>query len=104
VAVIREGRLVALGHPDELRARTSGHRVEIKGSGFSESVLKHLLARPEVAAAEAKNSTLYIDFEVETDTSSLVSLLVGEGVQVEEVRRQMASLEDVFLTLMEEEK
>jgi hypothetical protein len=31
-------------------------------------------------------------------------LLVSEGAQVEEVQRGSASLEDVFLTLMEEEK
>jgi hypothetical protein len=29
--------------------------------------------------------------------------MVGAGVQVEEVRRGKASLEEVFLTLMEEE-
>ena len=31
VAVIREGKLVAIGHPDELRARAGGPRVEIFG-------------------------------------------------------------------------
>jgi hypothetical protein len=34
----------------------------------------------------------------------LVSLVVSAGVQVEEVRRGQASLEEVFLTLMEEER
>ena len=33
----------------------------------------------------------------------LVSLIVQSGGEVEEVRRGKASLEDVFLTLMEEE-
>ena len=36
--------------------------------------------------------------------SALVSLAVNEGVHVQEVRRGKASLEEVFLTLMEEEK
>jgi ABC-2 type transport system ATP-binding protein len=37
-------------------------------------------------------------------TAPLVSLIVSAGAQVEEVRRGNASLEEVFLTLMEEEK
>ena len=34
----------------------------------------------------------------------LVSLLVYAGAEVEEVRRGKASLEDVFLTMMQEEE
>lgn len=104
VAVIREGSLMAIGHPDELRARAGGPRVEIVGRGFGESALELLRARSEVIAAEVHNSHLIIDLREETDTAPLVSLLVSEGVQVEEVRRGKASLEEVFLTLMEEEK
>ncbi len=103
VAVIKEGRLVALGHPDELRARAGGPRVEVFGRGFSDEALALLRARPEVAAAEAQNGRLAIDLRQETATAPLVSLLVGAGVQVEEVRRGKASLEEVFLTLTVEE-
>ena len=103
VAVIRKGSLVALGHPDELRARAGGPRVEVVGRGFSEEALARLRARPEVAAAQAHDAHLVIDLRTETDTAPLISLLVGAGVQVEEVRRGKASLEEVFLTLMEEE-
>jgi ABC-2 type transport system ATP-binding protein len=104
VAVIRKGRLVAVGHPDELRARSGGPRVEIVGRGFGDEALALLRQRPEVAAAVAHNGHLAIDLRQDTPTSPLVSLLVGAGVEVEEVRRGKASLEDVFLTLMEEEK
>ena len=104
VAVIRKGRLVAVGHPDELRAQSGGPRVEVLGHGFSDEAMALLRKRPEVAAASVQNGHLAIDLRQETATSPLVSLLVGAGVQVEEVRRGKASLEDVFLTLMEEEK
>jgi ABC-2 type transport system ATP-binding protein len=102
VAVIREGRLVAMGHPDELRARAGGPRVEVFGHGFDEAALALLRSRPEVVAVEFQNGHLAIDLREGTETSPLVSLMVGAGVQVEEVRRGKASLEDVFLTLMEE--
>ena len=39
VAVIRQGRLVTMGHPDELRACSGGPHVEVTGIGFSEIVL-----------------------------------------------------------------
>ena len=104
VAVIREGKLVALGDPDELRARSGGPRLEIVGRGFNENALGLLRARPEVTAAEAHGDHLVIDLREETDTAPLVSLMVSAGVQVEEVRRGKASLEEVFLTLMEEER
>jgi len=104
VAVIRQGRLLAVGTPDALRARAGGPRVEIVGRGFSESALSQLRAQPVVATAGVQNDHLTIDLRAETDTAPLVSLLVGAGVQVEEVRRGKASLEEVFLTLMEEEK
>ena len=104
VAVIRQGRVVAVGHPDELRAQAGGPRVEIFGEGLDSSVLALLRARPEVAAVKAMNGHLAIDLGQGADTAPLVSLLVSAGAQVEEVRRGKASLEDVFLTLMEEER
>ncbi|MBN1660309.1 MAG: ABC transporter ATP-binding protein [Anaerolineae bacterium] len=104
VAVIRQGHIVALGHPDELRARAGGARVEIAGRGFHERVLALLRARPEVARVSAENGHLAIDLHTDADTAPLVSSLVTAGAQVEEVRRGKASLEDVFLTLMQEEQ
>jgi ABC-2 type transport system ATP-binding protein len=104
VAVIREGKLVAIGQPDQLRARAGGPHVEIIGRGFSEFALSLLRGRPEVAAAVVRNGHLEIDLNQRTETAPLVSLIVSAGVQVEEVRRGKASLEEVFLILMEEER
>jgi ABC-2 type transport system ATP-binding protein len=103
VAVIREGSLVALGHPDELRAQAGGPRVEIFGQGFGDQALEALASRPEVASIERRNGHLAVFLSQEAATAPLISLLVGAGAQVEEVRRGKASLEEVFLTLMDEE-
>ncbi len=104
VAVIRQGKLVAVGHPDELRARAGGPHVEIVGRGFSEDALTLLRARSEVDAVEVNNRRLVVDLGQDMEIAPLISLLVGAGAEVEEVRRGKASLEDVFLTLMEEEQ
>ena len=104
VAVIREGSLVALNDPDDLRVQIGGHRMEIVGSGFNENVMTLLRARPEVFNAEVAGDHLTIYLGEETDTAPLVKLLVDAGVALEEVRRGKASLEEVFVTLMEEER
>jgi len=104
VAVIRKGKLVAVGHPDELRAQAGSPQVEIVGRGFEAAILEKLRRLPVVRSVQNRNGHLLIDLNETTDTSVLVSTLVNEGAQVEEVRRGTASLEDVFLTLMEEEK
>ncbi len=103
VAVIRHGRLVAVGHPDELRARASGPRMEVVGRGFAPEALAALKARPEVTSVDVKNGHMTIDLRPEADTAPLVRLLVDSGVQVEEVRRGKASLEEAFMALVEED-
>jgi ABC-2 type transport system ATP-binding protein len=104
VGVIRQGRLLAVGSPDELRTRTGAPRAQIIGRGFDENVLSLLRTRPEVANVQLNDGQLSLELRGEADMAPLVSLLVNAGVQVEEVRKGKASLEEVFLTLMEEER
>ncbi len=103
VAVIRSGRLVAVGPPDELRARREGARVEVRGRGFEEAVLAEVARLPEVAGAEVVGDVLQVDLvEAGARFAPVVRALVGLGVEVEEVCRVHASLEEVFVSLMEE--
>jgi ABC-2 type transport system ATP-binding protein len=103
VAVIKQGRLLAVGHPDELRAR-SATRAEIAGRGFGEGMLAMLRERPGVVRASLQNGRIVLELAEAADTAPLVALVVQHGGLVEEVRKDKGSLEDVFLTLMEEER
>jgi len=104
VAVIRQGRLLAVGHPDELRARTNGPCVEVVGRSFSQDALDLLRGRPEVSAVEREDNRLSIHLRRSGEVAPLITLLVNAGVEVEEVLKDKASLEEVFLKLMEEER
>ena len=103
VAVIRQGKLLAIGTPDSLRTRSGSDRLEIIGSGINEQALSQLRSRPEVVSVQQRNSHLNIEVKPDTETAPLVTLLVTAGVQIDEVRKGKASLEEVFLTLVEEE-
>ncbi len=108
VGVIRQGKLLAVGSPDQLRMRRGAPRIEVVGAGFSDETLALVRARPEVADASVENGRLLIDLRTtpgadQPKAAPLVTALVGAGVEVEEVRRGQASLEDVFISLMEDE-
>ena len=104
IAVIRQGKLLAVGHTDELRMQAGGPRVEVIGRGFNEDALDLLRGRPEVSAVQIQDNRLSILLREAVEVAPLISLLVGAGVEVEEVLKDKASLEEVFLMLMEEEK
>jgi len=103
VAVIREGKLIAVGSPDQLRTSAGKPQVEVIGRGFSNQALSLLQAHPQVAAIQKQDHHLMIDLLAETDTADLVNILVGAGAQIEEVHRSKASLEEVFLKLVGEQ-
>jgi len=104
VGVIRSGKLLMVGNPNELRMSQGRPRVEIKGRGFTEQILASLRGLPEIASMEQQNGSLLIELRGEAKTAPLVSLIVQSGGEVEQVSRGESSLEDVFLTLMKEDK
>jgi ABC-2 type transport system ATP-binding protein len=104
VAVVRQGKLRAVGSPAELRSRGGGQRAEITGRGFSDGILATLRQQTSVAEASLQNGRLTLVLHDGSDVAPLVSLIVREGGEVREVRSGQESLEDVFLTLMDEER
>ena len=104
VGVIRQGKLLAVGNPDELRFKQGGLQAEIVGRGFTEELLVLLGGRPEVASVALHNGHLILGLRSGNEVGPLVSLIIRQGGEVEEVRKGAASLEEVFLTLMEEDR
>ena len=103
VGVIREGKLLAIGSPDELRLRNGNAYIDVVGTGFSSKVIENLETHPQITSVRHQDQHVRIKFETRFDSSSLIPLLVEHGIHIEEIRKGKSSLEDVFLTLMEEE-
>ncbi|MGO9207766.1 MAG: ABC transporter ATP-binding protein [Candidatus Limnocylindrales bacterium] len=100
VAVIRSGRLLAVGRPDELRGRLRRDRMEVTGHGLDARVVALLAAEPAVESAEAGEGRLTLRLRDGYDTAPLVALLVREGVAIDEVRKGGADLEEAFMALV----
>ena len=102
IGIIRHGKLVANGSPSELRARAGNPHLEIRGAGFTSDAIQELRSRKEVVSAKLHNNSLTIQLREAGETAPLVSILVRSGVQVEEVIKAQSSLEEVFLSLVNE--
>jgi ABC-2 type transport system ATP-binding protein len=103
VGVIRAGRLIQVGNPDDLRLQQSSNRVEVVGRGWNDQVLAELRSREEITRVELVERRLTVELNEGVDTAVLAPFLIAHGIQIDEIRKGKASLEDVFLTLMEEE-
>jgi ABC-2 type transport system ATP-binding protein len=104
VGVINHGQLLALGSPSDLRSKTSAPRLYVTGNGITSQVLDDIRSNALVKRVQQQNGKLIMDLDELTRSHEIVTQLVGAGVQIDEVRKEKADLEDVFLQLVEEEK
>ena len=102
VAVIRQGKLLAEGPPSELGNRKK-RGVDVRGQGFDDRIVASLRELPGVKSAAANDGHLALEMREGGSVPEVVRMLVEQGAQIEEVVKDKASLEDVFLTLVEEE-
>jgi len=102
VGVINHGKLLAVGSPEELRSRTSAPRLYVTGK-FAPQTIDQLKTNPLVAKMEHHSGRLVLDLTDLTRSYEIVAQLVGVGAQIDEVRKEKADLEDVFLNLVEDE-
>ncbi len=100
VGVIREGRLIALGHPDEVRGNTGAQRVVIVGSGFDERAVGLISACTGVGSVTHDDRRMHVELSDEASVPEIVRAAVEAGIRIEEVRRGSESLEEAFLTLL----
>ncbi|MBW4638533.1 MAG: ABC transporter ATP-binding protein [Gloeocapsa sp. UFS-A4-WI-NPMV-4B04] len=101
IGVIRQGKLLAIGNPDQLRVQAGNPRIEIVGRGFTPKLIDYLKSQPLISSTQIQGDRLTITLRKQTSAAPLVKILVNAGVEIEEVRKGNASLEEVFLTLME---
>ncbi len=98
IAVLRT-RLVALDRPGELKRRLSGSRILVDLANPRPEFTS--LALPFVRGASLDGSVLAVDVEdPEREAPALVRRLVELGAEIQAVRREERTLEEVYLELV----
>ena len=99
VGVIANGKLVAEGTVDELRARSGGRTLLVRAAPLdrAQQLLESFLKPDQVQVAEGA-LVLSVD---PSEAASINRRLVADGIDVSELRVSEQSLENVFLQLTE---
>lgn len=101
IAIIDRGRLLAAGTPAELRARSGTRLLDVVGTSFSPELLMNLSARTDLLDVQVTAAGLRLELHPGARIPPLIALLVAAGAELEEVRREAVTLEEVYLSLME---
>lgn len=100
VAVLRTS-LIAVDTPTALRYRLFGVRTLIQVANPDPALVAIAQAQPNVRHVELRDDTLHIDVtEPRADNPALVQALVAAGARVQFVTEEQASLEQVYLELI----
>lgn len=104
IFIINHGKIVAEGSPDALREKSSQGSVifvEIQGSD-QEKLKRAFLAIPTVTTVEASNRQFHIHTNSEKDIRAEISaVIMAQQASILELRREVSSLENIFLQLVE---
>ncbi len=100
VGVIRAGRLIATGTPAELRANGRAAALLIRAPHITSEQIDALSQHPDVVTASARDGGATVELRVGASASDVIAWLVGQSIQLEEIRREDAGFESVFLDLV----
>jgi ABC-2 type transport system ATP-binding protein len=101
VALLHQGRLLALDRPKALRDALPGSLVEVIAAEHRQvaAVLERL---PGIAGVQMFGERAHVRLEPSADADHLSAMLRAEGIEVESLRPIAASLEDVFIARLGE--
>ena len=103
IGIFYEGRLIAIGSPLELkRGRTKGELLEVITPDFARSLVL-LKADSRYQRVSLFGSSLHINVEnAEADSPEIRRILEDSGVRIGSINRKQFDMEDVLISLVEE--
>jgi ABC-2 type transport system ATP-binding protein len=105
VGLMNHGRLIETDTPQNLRGRMQGEILELTCAPHRRECRRLLLDLPGVKSVEAFGERMHIWLENgDRDQPAVEAILFREGVTPEELRRIPPTLEDVFVSVIEEEE
>ena len=103
LAFIYAGRIIAMGTPEEIKARQmAGELLEITTPRYADA-LEVLAARPEVREAALFGRAIHVTVEdAQRALPGLRAALAARGIAIDHVAAIRPSLEDAFVSLVEQ--
>jgi ABC-2 type transport system ATP-binding protein len=103
IALIHHGEIRISGNLDKIQREMSKGGVNIETTEpISQPVMEELGRLPELNLLEQHDHWLSVSIGASTDASIIITLLAARGVKIEQVRRQEASLEEIYTSLLKE--
>jgi ABC-2 type transport system ATP-binding protein len=97
VALIHEGRLLALDTPEALQRGIAGAVLAVRVGERARDARQAVLAVPGVRTATAFGDRLHLAVDARSDAAAIAAALRGAGVLAPEIQEIAASMEDVFI-------
>ncbi len=112
IALINQGRVVALGTADELRARLAGGKerlcklhVRERAAEMAEVVRRFAAVHPEVTGVEQAGDVItYSTTDAQKLNPLIIQTVVAAGGQIVALNQDEQSLENVYLELMHDSR
>ncbi len=104
VGVLKQGKLLTVGSPNELKTSRVEASFQLLGTNFSPDLFSHLSHHPLVSAVKGDSGQLHLTITSETSITELIKVVLEQGGQVSEVMRDRSSLEDVYMALVEDDR
>ena len=103
IALIDRGEIKLYGELEQLQREMSGNEVEIETTeAIAEPLFSELKSLSHLGLRERKDKTLTFVLQEGIRVPDIVSLLVKRGVEVEEVSKKEASLEEIYSAILKE--
>ena len=103
IAIIDRGEIKLFGELETLRKSMGKSGIIIKSSeDISEEVVKEIEKISRFGLKERQERSLTFIPDKETETSDIISSLSSLGIKVEEVKKQEASLEEMYSNILKE--
>ena len=103
IALIHQGQIRLYGALEQFKRDMGQGGLVIETTGtVSSEILAELQKIPEVSVREQKENNLILNVGKNVETSAIITLFAARGVKIEQVKRQEASLEEMYTAIVKE--
>jgi ABC-2 type transport system ATP-binding protein len=103
IALIHKGQIRLYGELEQFKREMGRGGLLIEtAEAVPQTILVELQTMPDVSVREQKDGILILNIGKTVDVSTIVTLFATRGVKIEQVKKQEASLEDMYTAIVKE--